>query len=100
MTPAANFIPSDPVGRAQKPGLGFATSHAALRLISRFGGVPELRLALVRVGAALNHSTIYRWTYPTARGGTGGRIPIEHWDAIIAAARNEGLHLDPGDFFP
>lgn len=43
-------------------------------------------------------SRIYRWTYPTSKGGTGGIIP--HTDALklLDHAREHGIHLDEADF--
>lgn len=43
-------------------------------------------------------SRVYRWTYPTDRGGTGGVIP--HADALklLAHARSSGLTLSEADF--
>jgi hypothetical protein len=43
-------------------------------------------------------SRVYRWTYPSARGGTGGVIP--HSDAIklLDHARAEKLPLNEADF--
>lgn len=43
-------------------------------------------------------SRIYRWTYPTSRGGTGGIIP--HADAlkILGFARENNIPLSEADF--
>lgn len=43
--------------------------------------------------------TVYRWTYPKVRGGTGGVIPVEHQAPLIVAARVRGINLNPDDFF-
>lgn len=43
-------------------------------------------------------SRVYRWTYPSSRGGTGGIIP--HVDAIklLAYARENEINLNEADF--
>jgi hypothetical protein len=43
-------------------------------------------------------SRIYRWTYPTSRGGTGGTIP--HADALklLDHAKASGIPLTADDF--
>lgn len=43
-------------------------------------------------------SRVYRWTYPTDRGGTGGVIP--HSDALklLKHARSKSIHLTEADF--
>lgn len=43
-------------------------------------------------------SRVYRWTYPTSRGGTGGVIP--HADAVklLAYARDNGIALSADEF--
>jgi hypothetical protein len=41
---------------------------------------------------------VYRWTYPTSRGGTGGVVP--HADAMLLLnhARSAGIALGADDF--
>lgn len=43
-------------------------------------------------------SRVYRWTYPSSRGGTGGVIP--HTDALklLEYSRAEGIGLGEADF--
>lgn len=42
---------------------------------------------------------VYRWTYPRERGGTGGLVPTKHQSALLERARQEGIPLEPADFF-
>jgi len=44
--------------------------------------------------------TVMRWRTPRARGGTGGVIPHWHMPKLLIAARDRGIALEPGDFFP
>jgi len=69
-------------------------------LISKFGGARNLMRALKRIGKARNASTVYRWTYPTAKGGTGGVIPAESLVDVLAAARMEGVFITPQELDP
>ncbi|MGP9819229.1 hypothetical protein ACTZWW_04370 [Salinarimonas sp. NSM] len=48
----------------------------------------------------VNVSRVYRWTYPVARGGTGGVIPARHQAKLLTTARERGIELEPADFFP
>jgi hypothetical protein len=41
---------------------------------------------------------IYRWTYPTSRGGTGGLVPPADAIKLLDHARAAGIALEPGDF--
>ncbi|MBL4743639.1 MAG: amino-acid N-acetyltransferase [Cycloclasticus sp.] len=56
-------------------------------IISQFGGVKPLASAINK-----DPATIYRWTYPKSKGGTGGLIPTSALHKISEAARN--LHVD------
>ena len=42
---------------------------------------------------------VHRWTYPKERGGTGGRIPSDMQDRLLAEANRRGLPLGPQHFF-
>jgi hypothetical protein len=42
---------------------------------------------------------IQRWNYPKSRGGTGGIIPTQEQQGILARALKEGIELSPEDFF-
>jgi hypothetical protein len=43
---------------------------------------------------------VRRWTYPKDRGGTGGLIPSDVQQVLMAAARERGIPLRPEHFFP
>lgn len=43
---------------------------------------------------------VRRWTYPKCRGGTGGLIPADCQQVLMAAARERGIPLRPSHFFP
>lgn len=43
--------------------------------------------------------SVYRWTYPKDRGGTGGVVPQDRQEPLILAARSQGINLGPADFF-
>lgn len=43
---------------------------------------------------------VRRWTYPKARGGTGGVIPMPVANDLLSAARRRGIDLQPHHFFP
>ena len=44
-------------------------------------------------------TTVYRWTYPVERGGTGGVIPIKRMHQMIAYAGKKKIRLSIKDFF-
>ncbi len=45
-------------------------------------------------------SSVRRWRYPKAKGGTGGQVPNWHIPALLKFAFEAGVDLQPGDFFP
>lgn len=47
-----------------------------------------------------SESWVYRWTYPTSKGGTGGRIPPAAQHALLEAASRGEVEITPSDFFP
>lgn len=71
------------------------------------GGAGARRLSeiLEIIGYPKTPASIYRWTYPRSRGGTGGLIPTSAWPLIHLAARYAGILItaedrDPGTFQP
>jgi len=44
-------------------------------------------------------STVYRWMWPIESGGTGGLIPSDDQQTILAYAIEHGLKIKPSDFF-
>lgn len=71
-----------------------STMTPAERVIEKCGG-PE---TLARM-AGVTPARVKRWTFPEHRGGTGGRIPSKHQQALLDAARESGIDLSPADFF-
>ena len=67
----------------------------AQQIVAKCGGA-----AVVAAWLGVNHSTVYRWTQPKDRGGTGGFIPYRHHVALIRAARAAGKHIEPAEFLP
>lgn len=65
----------------------------AKRIINKFGGIYTLAR---KIGAA--PSTIYRWTYPLDKGGTGGLIPVKWHEIILETARLEGIFITKEDW--
>lgn len=47
----------------------------------------------------LDLSAVYRFTYPRSRGGTDGVIPARHQATLLQKARENGVDLNPADFF-
>lgn len=57
-------------------------------IIAKFGGVNALAQAIDK-----NPATVYRWTYPKEKGGTGGLIPSASLLKIQAAANLLNINL-------
>lgn len=73
-------------------------SHQARRIIHKFGGEARLADLLTEyTGKPVARSTIYRWTWPRSKGGTGGFIPSQKMRLLQSMARNEGILLTPQD---
>ncbi|ORU89813.1 MAG: amino-acid N-acetyltransferase [Cycloclasticus sp. symbiont of Poecilosclerida sp. M] len=60
----------------------------AKSIIEIFGGIKPLAKAIGK-----NPATIYRWTYPKDKGGTGGLIPSHALNKILLAAKDKGLNI-------
>ncbi len=69
-------------------------STPAERVITKLGGE-----AAVAKMAGVDVSRVYRWTYAKEQGGTDGRIPTKHQQALLDHAREQGIDLTPADFF-
>lgn len=67
----------------------------AQRIIAVLGGVPS-----VCEITGKSRTRVYNWTYPKARGGTGGLIPPLCQIAMVEHARAKGIDLEPEHFFP
>lgn len=69
----------------------------AERVLAKFGGARRLSALLDHLGRSKDPASIYKWTYPKERGGTGGVIPTSAWKDLILAARMEGILLTSDD---
>ena len=74
----------------------------AWRVFDRFGGVARTVQALRDLGPEheRTRSTLYRWTYPRERYGTGGLIPASAMPSVLQAARLHGIVIRAEDLYP
>jgi hypothetical protein len=72
----------------------------AQRIIDAFGGVPKLVEALAKYGKPRDQMTIYRWTYPTESGGTGGLLPPAAMTDVLYVAKRAGVDLSDETLSP
>lgn len=63
----------------------------AQNIIDKLGGAQAVADLL-----DLNVTSVHRWTYPKAKGGTGGHVPSRHQSALLSKANGK---LKPRDFF-
>lgn len=68
--------------------------NSAQRVIEKCGGHD-----VVAGWLKVSTTSVYRWTYPKDKGGTGGVIPQKHWQALIQKAASDGIELTVEDFF-
>ncbi len=66
----------------------------AARVIEKVGGVP-----LVAKICGRSESTVYKWKWSKASGGTGGLVPTECAQMLMSAAGRGEVELSPEDFF-
>jgi hypothetical protein len=66
----------------------------AYSVIAKAGGVDA-----VAAITGKHVSRIYRWTYPRAKGGTGGVVPHDDATKILKHAAEAGLNIAARDFF-
>ena len=71
-----------------------STYPIAKHVISKCGGAREVNRI---TGRAL--VTIYKWCMSKPQGGTGGLIPSDVQQQLMAAARRGEVDLTPDDFF-
>lgn len=64
-------------------------------IIKKFNG-----LRPVAVAANVTVHSVMRWRSPKERGGTGGVIPHWHMRALLEAAEQLNIELEPADFLP
>ena len=60
----------------------------AIKAIKAFGNEDNLAKLL-----KLNKSTVFRWTYPVERGGTGGYVPSRQIPRILLLAKKYGVDI-------
>lgn len=65
------------------------------RVVHGLGGVKR---AATLTGRSVK--SVYRWLQPVAHGGGGGLIPLPAQRRMVAAAKDQGLHLEYADFAP
>lgn len=66
----------------------------ARTIIAKLGGIKRVAEAL-----ELDFTRPYRWMLPPSKGGTGGTIPSRHHQRLLDWADEQGLPLEPADFF-
>lgn len=66
----------------------------AARIIAKLG-LPKVMEITGR-----KSSVVYRWTYSKDNGGTGGIIPADSQQLLMAAARRGEIDITADDFFP
>ena len=67
-------------------------STPATQIIEKFGSAKRLAEAIGR-----DPASVYRWTHPKSRGGTGGRIPRSAIPKILQAAEALGISITPDE---
>lgn len=80
-------------------------SKQASRIISKMvgnspGAPARLARMLTRHGYPTNPTTVYRWNYPSEKGGTNGLVPTQALHQIIYIARIEGVLITTDDLNP
>lgn len=70
-------------------------SPIAKRVIQKCGGAQAVQRITGRA-----RITIYKWCWAKAAGGTGGLIPTDVQQMLMAAAHRGEVPLTPADFFP
>lgn len=66
------------------------------RVLARWGCTPPQMAAILGYAP----STVYRWTYSTAEGGTGGLVPTAALRQLSELARAHGVLMRDEDFNP
>ena len=60
----------------------------AINVINKFGGAYQLAEAI-----GVSHVSVYRWTYPPEKGGSGGWVPAHNIDNILKVAKEKGIDM-------
>lgn len=69
-------------------------SNIAETIVKKCGGAK-----VVSDWLRVDISRVYRWTYPKNKGGSDGVIPARRQADLLRKARENGIELDPSDFF-
>jgi len=64
----------------------------AITIVSLLGGPTKLASLL-----GIHRVRVSNWMRPKEKGGTGGQIPLRHWNAVIKAAQDAGINLTFND---
>lgn len=67
---------------------------SAEHIIRKCGGVQAVADLL-----GIDTTSVHKWKYPRARGGTDGRVPTGRQTELLRLARAAGVDLTPADFF-
>ena len=68
--------------------------NIAKNIIEKCGGAER-----VAQFVGIHVTNVHRWTYPKERGGSAGLVPSQHQQKLLAAAKENGIALEPNDFF-
>lgn len=68
--------------------------NAAECAIQKFGGVSQLAKAIGR-----DRTSVWRWTQPTSKGGTGGFIPTRNVPLILEVAKKRGISFKKNELY-
>ena len=66
----------------------------ASQIIERCGGFKAVAEWL-----GLERTAVQRWTYPHPKG-TGERVPMKHWTALVEVARAHGFEVSLAEMMP
>lgn len=67
---------------------------SAAHIIAKCGG-PQAVAEMLGVDL----TTVHKWKYSRAKGGTDGRIPTSRQHELLKRAQKAGIKLSPEDFF-
>lgn len=69
-------------------------SSVASRVIDKCGGVD-----IVAALTGRTTGTVYKWTHAKEKGGTGGYIPVDAQNKLMASALRGEIDIGAEDFF-
>lgn len=71
----------------------FMMENIAQNIIDKCGGVRPISLWL-----KITTKSVYCWTYPKSKGGSGGLVPSKYQSPLLQKAVESGVNLSPNDF--